>query len=208
MARAAQLQPPGFREQNHGLPHLESWINACVGEDLSRRLHFSPAAASCGGAPPDPAAGARRRGAPPPSGSDFGDLLVTRAQIYTLCHDEVCRHVALHCAPLAGLSVKLWAALAGVADAALRAYEDAHAECVEYRAQLGTLVGNLSAQLEELRGARGALAARLERAEGTVVELRARLRAAGKEAALALEEAAGCRATAFASATGLGGGGG
>jgi hypothetical protein len=148
---------------------------------------------------------ARRRGAP--AGSDFGDLLVTRAQVYTLCHDEVCRHVALHCAPLACFSAKLWAALAGVADAALRAYEDAHAECVEYRMQLEELVGTVGSQLEALREARGALAARLERSEGAVVELRARLRAAAKETALALEEAAGARTTAFAAATGLGRGG-
>jgi hypothetical protein len=189
------LRPGGFRAATHAQVSLGEWISLTVDPDLRSRLPFSSASASA--TPCGPPARA------PPAGSDFGDLLVTRAQVYTLCHDEVCRQMSLHCAPLAGFSVKLWAALAGVADAALRAYEDAHAECVEYRAQLEQLTGSLSGQLGELRDARSALGARLERAESAVVDLRARLRAAGKETALALEEAAGSRSTAFAAAAGV-----
>jgi hypothetical protein len=133
-------------------------------------------------------------GATTPTTIALGDLLITRAQTYSLCHDEVCRHVALHCAPLATLSVRLWAALANVGDAAITAFDDASAEAEEYKVQLRALLGRLEPSLDEARAARDAAHARAERLETETADLRESIAIALKREALAAEDARASRA--------------
>ena len=172
--RLVVIRAPPQRGHSHDLPALSTWVSDSL-------------------APAD-ARGVRAR-VPSHVASHIvlGDLLITRAQTYSLCHDEVCRHVALHCAPLAALSVRLWAALADVGDAAISAFDDATAEAEEYKLQIRSLLGRLEPSLDEARAARDAARVRAERLEAETADLRESIAIALKREALASEDARAAR---------------
>lgn len=165
------LHAPTQAGHSHALAALGEWTGKAVSEDAT----FG-----------DQLGGSRR-------GASLADVLILKAQQYSVFHDELARQAALHCPPLASLLLRVWAGFAIVADKAISRYEAADASAVTYKERLENTITTLGPRVESLTLERDELRSKINDVNDELEDIRTKLRAQGKTVLLREQEADAAR---------------